>query len=74
MPQNLNVSLNFNLQVPPALANQQQLAAALQQMVQQAQQAVLQQAQQAVQQALQAQAPLAGIEAAFRDGEWKRVT
>jgi hypothetical protein len=72
MPQNLNVSFNLNLQIPPGLANQQ-MAAALQQLVQQAQQAILQQAQQAVQQALQAQAPLTGIEAGFRSGEWKRV-
>ncbi len=72
MPQNLNVSFNLNLQLPPGLANQQ-MAAALQQLVQQAQQAILQQAQQAVQQALQSQAPLTGIEAAFRSGEWKRV-
>lgn len=73
MPQNLNVTFNLNLQVPPGVANQQQLAAVLQQMVQQAQQALLQQAQQAVQQALQAQAPLVGIEAGFRNGQWKRV-
>ena len=72
MPQNLNVSFNLNLQLPPGLANQQ-MAAALQQLVQQAQQAILQQAQQAVQQALQAQAPLTGIEAGFRSGEWKRL-
>jgi len=68
MPQNLNVSFNLNLQMPPA-AN----PAALQQLLQQAQQAILQQAQQAVQQALQAQAPLVGIEAAFRGGEWRHV-
>jgi len=72
MPQNLNVSLNLNLQMPPGVANQQ-MAAALQQQLQQAQQAILQQAQQAVQQALQSQAPLVGIEAGFRSGEWKRV-
>lgn len=71
MPQNLNVSFNLNLQMPPGIA--QQMAGALQQLLQQAQQAILQQAQQAVQQALQAQAPLVGIEAAFRGGEWKRV-
>ena len=72
MPQNLNVSFNLNLQMPPGPANQQ-MAAALQQLLQQAQQAILQQAQQAVQQALQSQAPLTGIEAGFRSGEWKRV-
>lgn len=74
MPPNLNVSFNLNLQVPPAISNQAQLAAALQQMLQQAQQALLQQAQQAVQQALQGQAPLVGIEAGFRNGTWRRVT
>jgi len=73
MPQNLNVSFNLNLQTPPGVANQPQLAAALQQFLQQAQQAVLAQAEQAVQQALQSQAPLVGIEAGFRSGEWKRV-
>jgi hypothetical protein len=72
MPQNLNVSFNLNLQVPPGVANQQ-MAAALQQLLQQAQQAILQQAQQAVQQALQSQAPLVGIEAGFRSGEWRSV-
>ncbi len=72
MPQNLNVSFNLNLQVPPGIANQQQVAA-VQQLVQQAQQAILQQAQQAVQQALQAQAPLVRIEAGFRGGEWRAV-
>lgn len=72
MPQNLNVSFNLNLQVPPGIANQQ-IAPALQQLLQQAQQAILQQAQQAVQQALQAQAPLVGIEASFRSGEWRNV-
>lgn len=71
MPQNLNVSFNLNLQMPAAVIGQQ--AAALQQLLQQAQQAMLQQAQQAVQQALQSQAPLVGIEASFRGGEWKRV-
>ena len=70
MPQNLNVTFNLNLQVPPGIANQQ-MAAALQQLLQQAQPAILQQAQQAVQQALQAQAPLVGIEAGFRSGEWR---
>lgn len=72
MPQNLNVSFNLNLQVPPGVANQQ-MASALQQLLQQAQQAILQQAQQAVQQALQSQAPLVGIEAGFRSGEWRGV-
>lgn len=70
MPQNLNVSFNLNLQVPPGIANQQ-MAAALQQLLQQAQQAILPQAQQAVQQALQAQAPVVGIEAGFRSGQWR---
>lgn len=72
MPQTLNVSFNLNLQVPQGAPNQQ-MAAALQQLMQQAQQAILQQAQQAVQQALQAQAPLMGIEAGFRSGEWRSV-
>lgn len=74
LPPTLNVALNLNLPIvlpsgqppPPALQ------AALQQLLQNAQQAILQEAQQAVQQALKAQAPLVGIEAAFRDGKWNR--
>lgn len=71
IPQNLNVGLNMNLQLPPGV-NAQQLPAAIQQMVQQAQQALLQQAQQAVQEALKNQAPLVGAEAGFRGGAWSR--
>jgi len=73
MPQNLNVSFNLNLQMPPGVAIPAAVQQALQAMMQQAQQVILQQAQQAVQQALQSQAPLVGVEAGFRSGEWKRV-
>ena len=74
MPPQLNVAVNLNLQLPgnlnlasiPAGAQQ-----ALQQIIQAAQQPIVQQAQEAVQQALQQQAPLIGVEAAFRDAEWK---
>jgi len=72
MPQNLNVSLNLNLQAPQ-VPTSQEMAVALQRLVEQAQQLILQQAQQAVQQALQSQAPLVGIEAGFRKGEWRKV-
>jgi hypothetical protein len=71
MPLNFNLTLNINLQLPPGI-EVQQLPAQLQQMMQQAQQTLLQQAQEAVKQALQQQAPLLGIEAAFRDGIWRR--
>src|SRR2546422_602095 len=73
MPQNLNVAFNLNLQMPPGVAIPAAVQQALQAMMQQAQQVILQQAQQAVQQALQSQAPLVGVEAGFRSGEWKRV-
>lgn len=63
-PPNLNVALNPNLNLPPNLNPQNQ--AALQQALQAAQQQIIQQAQQAVQQALKDQAPLVGVEAAFR--------
>jgi len=67
---NLNVALNLNIQLPPNLDPQQQ--AALQQLLQASQQQIIQQAQQAVQQALKDQAPLIGVEAAFRGGHWEK--
>lgn len=76
MPQQLNVSVNMNLQLPPG-TDVQQLPAntpqLLQQLLQQVQQSAVQNAQQAVQQALAAQAPLLAAEAAFRNGRWNRV-
>lgn len=71
MPPQLNVTMNLNLQMAQPPSPQQQQA--LQQLLQAAQQAVLQQAQSAVQQALQQQAPLIGVDAAFRGGSWKRA-
>lgn len=71
MPANLGVTLNLNLQLPPGLTPQG-LPPAIQQMIQQAQQGLLAQAQQALQAALQAQAPIQGIDAAFRGGRWVR--
>jgi len=71
MPPNLSVNLNLNLQLPPQI-QADQLPAALQGLVQQAQQALLEAAQQAVQEAMKAQAPMAGLEAAFRGALWKR--
>jgi len=69
MPPNLQVALNLNLQAPQNLdPNDQQ---ALQQMLAAFQQQLLAQAQHSVQQALQAQAPVLGIEAAFRGGVWR---
>lgn len=73
MPQNLNVTFNLNLQMPGAQQPAPNVQQLIQQAMQQAQQAILQQAQQAVQDALKAQAPLVNVEAAFRDGRWKRV-
>ncbi len=72
MPQNLNVSMNLNLQAPQVPVSQD-VTAALQRLLEQAQQVILQQAQQAVQQALQSQAPIVGIEAGFRNGQWRKV-
>lgn len=69
-PPNLNVALNLNVQLPAGLNPQDQ--AALQQLLQASQQQILEQAQSAVQQALREQAPLAGVEAGFRGGRWKR--
>ena len=71
VPPNLNVALNLNIQLPPNL-QAEQLPPTLQGLLQQFQQTLLQQAQQAVQQALQAQAPIAGFEAALRGGKWER--
>lgn len=80
MPQNFNLALNVNLQLPPNLTQAIQagqippnVAQFLQAMMQQAQQALLQQAQQAVQQAVREQAPIAGLQAAFRGGRWIKV-
>jgi hypothetical protein len=68
---NLNVALNLNVQLPPNLNPQHQ--AAMQQMLQAVQQQIIQQAQEAVQEALRQQAPLIGVEAAFRGGQWKKA-
>lgn len=76
LPQQLNVSLNVNLQMPAGLNVQQlpaNLQAALQQVVQAAQQAAVQQAQQAVQAALSAQAPVVGVDVALRGAMWRQV-
>ena len=73
MPQNLNVTFNLSLQMPAAQQPAPDVQQLIQQAIQQAQQALLQQAQQVVLDALKQQAPLAGVEAAFRDARWKRV-
>lgn len=72
MPQNFNLALNVALQLPAGL-NVNQLPAGLQQVLQAAQQQLVQQAQQAVEDAMRKQAPIAGIEAGFRDGKWMRI-
>ena len=77
MPQNLQVSMNFNLQLPANIDLQQlpaQTQQLLQQMMKQLQKDATQQAQQAVQQALKSQAPLAGADSGFRNGRWVRIT
>jgi hypothetical protein len=75
VPQNMNIALNLNLQTPPALLAALQAGGVtpqvLQQIAQQLNQEILQIAQQAVQNAMKEQAPLVGIEAAFRDGKWR---
>ncbi len=70
-PPNLNVALNLNVQLPQDLAPEQQVA--MQQLLQAAQQQIIQEAQRAVQEALRQQAPLLGVEAAFRGGLWRKV-
>lgn len=72
MPPNFQVALNLNLQAPPGLNPQDQQA--LQQLLAALQQQLVAQAQQAVQQALQQQAPIAKVDAAFRNGAWKFST
>ncbi len=72
VPQNMNIAFNMTLQLPPGI-NAQQLPAGLQQALQAAQQQLVQQAQQAVEDAMKKQAPVIGIEAAFREGRWVRV-
>ena len=76
MPQNINVGLTLNLQLPQGIdANQlpDALKETLQQLINQAQQALTQHATVAVQEALKAQAPLAGVEAAVRGGAWAKT-
>jgi hypothetical protein len=72
MPQNFNLEMNLQMQLPPGV-NVNQLPAAMQQALQAAQQQLAQQAQQAVQEAMRRQAPVAGIEAGFRNGRWTRI-
>ena len=69
MPTTLNVSLNVNLQLPPNL-DPSHLPPEIQAMFQQLQGQLMPLAQQAVREALEAQAPVAGIEVNFRDGRW----
>lgn len=71
MPQNLQVAVNLNLQMPPNINPAAQ--AALQQFLAAAQQEIVQQAHDAVQQALKQQAPVGNIEVAFRGGRWEFV-
>jgi hypothetical protein len=76
VPQQLQVNLSLNLQMPAGLNAQglpPNVQAFVQQVVQQAQQAALQQAQTAVQQALNAQAPLLGADFRLRGGQWRRA-
>lgn len=69
MPQNLQVAVNLNLQLPAGLNPAAQQA--LQQFLQAAQQAVVQQSHDAVQEALKAQAPISKIDVGFRGGAWR---
>ncbi|UJR84287.1 SDH family Clp fold serine proteinase [Sandaracinus amylolyticus] len=72
MPPQMNVNVNLSLQAPtlPQGMAPQQAQQMLQQLLQQAQPALLQGAQQAVQDALAKQAPLIGVDAAWRGGHW----
>jgi len=77
MPQNLSVTVNAPLVLPPGLdvaTLPQQAQQLLQQLIQTAQQAVFQGAQQAVHDALKRQAPLTGIDFGLRDAAWRRST
>ncbi len=69
MPPTLNVSLNVNLQLPPSM-DPSQIPPEIQAVVQQLQGGLMPLAQQAVREALEAQAPVAGIDVNFRDGKW----
>lgn len=83
MPQNFNVALNLNLQVPqippggapgaPQGPPNQAVQQALQAILQQIQPLLLQQANQAVNEALRKQAPISGLEARFLGGRWHRL-
>jgi Serine dehydrogenase proteinase len=76
MPPNMNVNLTLNLQLPAGV-NANELPAALQQalreLMAQGQQALGQHAVTAVQEAMKQQAPLAGVDAAFRAGKWEKT-
>jgi hypothetical protein len=69
-PQNMNIALNLNIQIPAGLNPQAQEA--MQQFAAAAQQQVIQQAQEAVRQALRDQAPLISADTAFRGGRWEK--
>ncbi len=74
IPQQLNVSLNLNLQLPAGVQNLPANAQAiLEQIIQAAQHAALQQAQGAVQNALNAQAPSIGADVSLRGASWREV-
>lgn len=76
MPQNINVGLTLNLQLPRGIdANQlpDALKETLQQLINQAQQALTEHATVAVQEALKAQAPVAGLDVALRGGAWTKT-
>lgn len=74
IPQQLNVSLNLNLQLPAGVQNLPADAqAVLQQIVQAAQQAAQQQAHGAVQNALNAQAPIFGADVSLRGAIWREA-
>jgi len=69
LPPSLNVAINVNADVRTLPTNQQQQ---VQQLMAQLQPLILAQANDAVRQALQAQAPLVGVEVGFRNGRWSR--
>lgn len=76
LPQQLNVSLNLNLQLPQGMEKEtlpEEQQALFQQIMQKAEQAALQQAQLGALQAIKAQAPILGADVSLRGAKWAEV-
>lgn len=68
-----NINFELQLQLPQGAQLPEAAQQALQQMMQQGQQQLLQEAQRAVQEALRTQAPLQGVDVAFRGSHWEQT-